>query len=117
MAASPKNGTFIFRGASGQLYTYSFYISDVAAAFSTWATTAAAASTSVNFVSAPENMQLVDARISAAGTDTTTLVLWLDDAPVRNALIAQAAIADALPKRSFSIPGISKGRKVQFAQA
>lgn len=116
MAAAPKNGTLTFRGKSGAQYAYSIYLSDVANAFTTWATTSSAASGSVNFITAPEDMMLEDISISAAPTDTTALVLWLDDAPVRNTIISDANITVSIQTRNFPRLKISQNRKVQFAQ-
>lgn len=116
MAASPKNGVITFKGTSGATYTYSVYWSDVANAFVTWATTASAGSGSVNFITAPEDMLCTDFVISAAPTDTTATLLWLDDAPVRNMLIADANIVNTIQNRSFGRIGIKAGRKVQFVQ-
>lgn len=116
MAATPKNATVLFRGASGRMYSYSLYNSDVANAFAGWATTGAAGSGSVTFITAPENMTLVDISAVTGIADTTSLVLWLDDAPVRNTFISWANVLNSLQSRSFPPIGISQGRKVQFAE-
>lgn len=116
MAAAPKNATILFRGKSGQQYSYSIYLSDVANAFVTWATTTTAGSGSVNFITAPEDMALVDITIASAPTDTTSLILWLDDGPVRNTFIQDANVVASVQTRIFPKVGISQGRKVQLVQ-
>ena len=116
MAAVPKNGAAIFRGKSGQTYSYSLYWSDVANAFLTFATTASAGSGSVNFITAPEDMVLEDISVASGLTDTTSIVLWLDDAPVRNTILVDANIVNTVTTRNFPKLRISGGRKVQFAQ-
>lgn len=116
MAAAPQKGTLLFKGASGRLYSYSIYASDVANAFVTWATTGVAASGSTNFIIAPENMQLVDASIVTGLTDTTAMVLWLNDAPVPNSVIQDTNIVNTLQTRAFPPVRIAQGRKVQLAQ-
>jgi len=116
MAATPKNGTLLFKGRSGRMYAYSIYNSDVANGFVTFATTGAAGSGSVNFVTAPEDMTLVDVSVVTGIADTTSLVLWLDDAPVRNTIISWANVLNSLQTRSFPPVGISQGRKVQLAE-
>lgn len=116
MVAAPKNATALFKGKSGRIYSYNIYFSDVANAFSTWATTGAAGTGSTNFIIAPEDMQLVDISVPTGLTDTSNGVLWLNDAPVPNAVIAWANIVNTLNARSFPPLGISAGRKVQIAQ-
>jgi len=116
MAAAPKNGILTFRGASGKTYTYNVYISDVNGAFLKWSTVKSAASTDTDFITAPENMQLIDASVPTGLTDTTSATLWLADGPVPNALVAWAPIVNTLPSRSFPPVKIAGGRKVQFLQ-
>lgn len=117
MAAAPQRGLITFRGQSGKLYTYAVYISDVAAAFVTWATTGTAGTGSTTFIIAPENMQLVDYSIVTGLTDTTIQILWLNDAPVPNTVIFDANIVNTLQSRSFPPFKVAQGRKVQLAQA
>jgi len=116
MAAAPKNAIFNFRGQSGKVYTYNVYCSDVNAQFLKWSTVKSAASTDTDFITAPENIQLVDASIPTGMTDTTSATLWLNDGPVPNALIAWAPIVNTLPNRAVPPVMIAKGRKVQFLQ-
>lgn len=116
MAAAPQKGTLLFQGESGRVHSYSFYASDVANAFIKWATTGAAGTGSVDFITAPENMTLVDASVVTGLTDTTALVLWLDDGPVPGTVISDANIVNTIQKRAFPPLGIRKGRKVQLQQ-
>jgi len=116
MAAAPQKGLLTFQGRSGAKYSYSIYASDVANAFVTFATTGVAGTGSTNFVIAPEDIQLIDASIVTGLTDTTALVLWLNDAPVPNSVIQDANIVNTIQNRSFPTLAIRSGRKVQFAQ-
>lgn len=117
MAATPKTGFIKFRGLeSNKEYTYSIYNSDVAGGFVTLATTATAGTGSVNFISAPENMVLVDVSVVTGIVDTTALLLWLDDGPIPNTFIQWAAVVNTLATRAVPALGIKKGRKVQFAE-
>jgi hypothetical protein len=117
MVATPKTGTLIFRGRSGKAYSYSIYNSDVAAAFVTFATTGAAGTGSVNFITAPEDMVLEDISVVTGIVDTTSLVLWLDDGPVPGTVIQWANVVNTQPFRNFPKFGIKQGRKVQLAEA
>lgn len=116
MAAAPKNGLLTFKGQSGKFYSYNFYASDVANAFIRWSTVGAAGTGSTDFIICPENMTLVDASVLTGLTDTTNLVMWLNDAPVPNTVIADANIINTINSRAFPPVGIAAGRKVQFAQ-
>jgi len=116
MAAAPKNGVMTFKGRSGKFYSYNFYNSDVANAFVTFSTVGAATSSSTNFIIAPEDMMLVDASVVTGLTDTTNILLWLNDAPVPNTVIANANIVNTIQARAFPPVAISAGRKVQFAE-
>lgn len=116
MTATPKTGVFTFKGRSGRIYAYSINNTDVANAFTTWATTGTAGASSVTFITAPEDMQLVDMSVTTGIVDTTALVLWLDDAPIRNTYVPWANILNTLQFRSFPPVKISAGRKVQFQE-
>lgn len=117
MAAAPKNALLTFRGdQTGRQYAYSVYFSDVAAAFTTWSLSGAAGTSSTNFISAPENMTLIDASVPTGLTDTTTCLLWINDAPAPGNLIQYANIVNTLASRSFPVFRISQGRKVQLQQ-
>jgi len=117
MAATPKTGTIRFRGRSGRDYAYAIYNPDVAASFNTFATTGAAGSGSVNFITAPEDITLVDVSVVTGIADTTAVVLWLDDGPVPGSVVSWANVVNTSPFRSFPQLSISKGRKVQLACA
>lgn len=116
MAATPKTGQISFTGKSGRQYNYNIYDSDVANAFITFATAGAAGTGSVTFITAPEDMVLTDVSVVTGIIDTTSLVLWLDDSPVGTALLLWANCVNTAPFRAFPRVGISKGRKVQFAE-
>lgn len=117
MAAAPRNAVLTFRGdQTGRIYTYSVYLSDVNAAFGTFNTVQAAGTGDTNFVTAPENITLIDASVPTGLTDTTTGTLWINDGPVPNSLMAWAPIVNTLPARSFPIWKIGGGRKVQIKQ-
>lgn len=111
-------GTLRFKGLrTGNEYVYSSYISDVVAAFTTWNRGGTAVAGSVNFVTAPEDMVLVDASFITGPTVMTLLQLVIDDGNVPGAIIQFANVVNTLTSRSFPRLGISKGRKVQLVQA
>lgn len=117
MAAAPKNAILTFRGdQTGKVYTYNVYLSDVNAAFGTWNLVKAAGTGDTNFITAPENMTLIDASVPTGLTDTTTGTLYINDGPVPNSLIAWAPIVNTLASRSFPVWKILGGRKVQILQ-
>lgn len=117
MVATPKTGTLTFRGdQSGRVYNYSIYDSDVAGAFVTWSLNGTAGSSSVNFISAPENMTLIDVSVVTGIVDTTAILLYLDDAAIPGTLTQWANVVNTLQKRSFPPLKIRGGRKVQFIE-
>lgn len=116
MAAAPKNAILKFQGQSGAQYVYNVYLSDVNASFATWNTVQAAGTSDTNFITAPENMVLVDAAVPTGLTDTTSGTFWLNDGPVPNTIMAWAPIVNTLATRSFPNIKISAGRKVQIKQ-
>src|SRR3990167_13997 len=101
MAAAPQRGLVKFTGRSGRTYSYAVYISDVAAAFVTWATTGTAGTGSTNFIIAPEDVVLSDYSLVTGLTDTTIQVLWLNDSPVPNSVLFDANLVNTLQSRSF----------------
>lgn len=116
MSATPETGVLKFIGQSGREYSYSVYASDVAAAFLTFATTAAAGSGSTTFIIAPENMTLQDVSMTTGVAVITVLTLWLNDAPVPGSMIQYANVLSTIQNRAFPHLMISGGRKVQFQQ-
>lgn len=114
---TPENGLLTFQGRSGRQYSYNIYSSDVIAAPVTFSLVGAAGTGSTNFITAPEDMTLVDASITTGQTVSTNLVLWLNDAPAPAAVIMLANIVSTLANRSFPQLKIAAGRKVQFVQA
>lgn len=116
MAAAPRAALATFKGRSGQTYTYSVYLSDVAAAFGKWNTVQTAVTGDTDFITAPEDMQLIDLTVATGLTDTTNGTFWLNDAPVGNTITSWAAIVNTLPMRSFPPIKIAGGRKVQIKQ-
>lgn len=117
MAATPKTGHLRFKGLkTGRDYSYNIYNSDVSNAFITWATTGAAGSGSVTFITAPEDMVLVDASVVTGIVDTTSLVLWLDDGPVPATVVLWANCVNSNAVRAFPQLRIPGGHKVQFAE-
>ena len=116
MSATPKTATVTFVGRSGQEYNYSLYNSDVANSFSGWATTGTAGSGSVNFITAPEDMVLKDFSAVTGIADTTAVVLWLDDAPIRNTYLQWANVLNSLNSRAVPRIGIRGKHKIQFQQ-
>jgi len=118
MAAAARNGVITFKGKSGQIYSWSYYVSDVLAALVTFNKVGTAGTGSTNFITTPEDVQIVDLAQATGVTDTTAMVPYLDDAPIPNgAVISAAAIVNTLPTRAFPAIGVRGGRKFQLVQA
>jgi len=82
MAATPKNGTMIFRGLqSGQSYIRGFYNPDVAGSSITFDGGAGAGASSPNFITFPENVALVDVAVVSGIVDTTQVRLTSNSIP------------------------------------
>jgi len=73
------NGTATFQGASGQVYSVDFYISDVVAAPCTFGVSGNAAAGSLTFWRAPEQVTLVDLSIATGPTVMVALVPTSND--------------------------------------
>lgn len=117
MAATPKTGTLTFYGVnSGQKYVYSIYNTDVANAFVKWSRMGTATSGSVDFITAPEPLILVDASVVTGIVDTQSLLLFIDDGAVPGKLISWANVVNTLNSRSFPEIKISKGKKIQLQE-
>lgn len=87
MAAAARNGSFTFRSPrSGLTSVVDFYDGDVLAAAITLNRQGAAVSTSPTFVTFGEDMVLVDASIATGITDTTGIVIMIDDVRTATAL-------------------------------
>lgn len=118
MAAAPRNGVITFKGKSGAIYSWSFYVSDVLAAQTTFNKVGTAGTGSTNFITTPEDVQIIDMSVATGLTDTTALVPYIDDAPYPGgAVVSDAAIVNTLPTRVFPAIGIKGGRKFQLVQA
>lgn len=87
MAATPKNGTFTFVGASGRTYNVDAYVSDVAAGKVTFNPNGPAGSASLTFYKIPENCTLVDFSMTTGTADTTNVTLQADDNTVPGAIL------------------------------
>lgn len=99
MAATPKNGTLMFRGRSGRLYSVSVYVSDVANALITLSNTGTAGTASLNYWRAPENVVLEDYAQITGTADTTALVLQQDGADINGAVLPYAIYLNSLNNR------------------
>ena len=73
MAATPVYGTVSFQGLSGAQIVEPFTVTDVANAYCTFD------SSGLTFVNLPEPATLVDIVLSADGTDTKKLRIWVNN--------------------------------------
>lgn len=80
MAATPKNATFTFQGASGKNYNVDAYCSDVANALVRFDGGAGAGSATPEYWRAPENVLLKDISIVTGMQDTTKLQILRNNA-------------------------------------
>ena len=99
MAATPKNATFTFKGASGRLYQVDAYVSDVANAYLTWNPNGTAGTGTLQYWVAPENVQLVDYSMITGTADTTTLVMLENGAIKPGSAMRYANQLNSLPFR------------------
>jgi len=115
MAATPKNGTMVFRGRSGKTYNWNVYVSDVAAAYVTMSKTGAAVAGSQNFFIAPEDIKLVDFSIVTGTQDTTTLSCQRNDVGTGDILPYATNLTTIATRPS---PGVvwQRGDKITFVQ-
>jgi hypothetical protein len=118
MAAAPRNGVITFKGQSGNLFSWSYYVSDVLAGLVTFNKVGTAGTGSTNFIIMPENAQIVDIAQATGVTDTTAMIPYIDDAPLpAGAVISAAAVVNTLPARAFPPVKLRAGRKFQLVQA
>lgn len=116
MAATPKNGTMTFDGASGRSYTVSVYLSDVAAADITWSQDGAAVAGSPSYWIAPESVRLRDFSVVTGTVDTTVMKLLINGVSVGQILAYANHVNTIATRPNPSIP-ITAGREVRFRQA
>jgi hypothetical protein len=82
MAATPKSGTFIFRGiSSGRTYIKDIYVSDVAGASITFDDGAGAGASSATFTTFNEDVLLEDFSMVTGTADTTRIRLTANGSP------------------------------------
>ena len=82
MAATPKNGTMIFRGLStGQSYSIAFYNPDVAGSLVRFDAGAGAGAATPDYVAFGEPVQLEDVCVVTGIIDTTQLRIVANNAP------------------------------------
>lgn len=99
MAATPKNGTMTFRGASGKLYIVDTYISDVANAYATFNPNGSAGTGTLQYWVAPENVQLVDFSMITGTADTTGVIMLENGAVKAGSSLRYANQLNTLPFR------------------
>lgn len=116
MAATPKTGQLRFKGASGKVYTFSIYNSDVAAAFVTWNLNGTATTSNDNYFIAPETMTLQDVSVVTGIVDTTALLLYANGASQPGYLIQWANVVNTLTFRSFPPMTVKGGTRIQLQE-
>jgi len=117
MAAAPKSGSLIFRGAeTGRSYSVSVYISDVSGAYVRFNQDGAAGTASPDFYVPPENVVLQDFSVATGLTDTTVLKILVGGVSIGQVL-QDANHVNSLPFRPpINVP-IGRGREVRIVQA
>ncbi len=112
-----ENGTMILRGLrTGREYSYSYYVSDVAAAYATFSTTGLAAAGSQTFIIAPEDCIIKDIAIHTGTTAAVAILPQVNDQNV-GAQITFLQILDTLATRTFPQLAFKGGAKVAMVQA
>lgn len=99
MAATPRYGTAVFKGASGRVYNVDVYVSDVAGALVNWDAGNGASSTSLNYWKAPEVVTLGDISLASGLADTTNIVMTSDGAQIPGARLRYANYLNSLAFR------------------
>jgi hypothetical protein len=113
---TPTTGVVTFIGkATGKVYSYSIYLSD-SVIFATWATTALAVTGGVNFITAVEDMTLVDISCTTGPTVIFGLVPWVDDGPVPGRFNSLANVINTVQNRRTAPITIASGHKFQIMQ-
>ena len=111
MAATPKNGTMIFRGLkSGQAYVRGFYNPDVAGSAVRFDGGAGAGAATPDFVTFNEDVVLVDVAVVTGIVDTTQIRLTANSAPTVQ-LLRWSTHLESLNNRPILNIGIGNGTR------
>jgi len=116
MAATPRYGTAIFRGASGRVYNVDIYLSDVANALGNWDAGNGASSTSLTYWKAPEKVVMIDLSLASGLADTTNVVMVSDGAQVPGARLRYANYLNSLAFRPAINLGFNAGSNISAIQ-
>ena len=106
MAATPKTGTWFFKGSRGT-YNVNVYVSDVAGALVTLNANGTAIAGSPTQWRAPENVVLVDFAMTTGTADTTNLIMQQDNANKPASLLPYATFLTTIstrPQVNLSFP-------------
>lgn len=118
MAATPRYGSLLFRGAqSGRTYAVDVYVSDVNAAQVTFDNGSGASSTSLVYWKAPENVILEDFSIATGTADTTNLVFTSDGAQVPQSRLRYANFVNTIATRPKLNIGFRSNSNIGAIQA
>ena len=110
-------GNIKFTGLrTGKEYSYSIYVSDVAAAFATFSTAGPAGTGSSNFIAMPEDVIMTDISTLLSPTVAVTLVVYVNNRPTGD-VIQDANTLSTLNTRSFPRLKLRQGALLQFIQA
>lgn len=116
MAATPKYGTFNFRGMqTGKSYSLDIYLSDVANALINVDAGAGAGASSPTYFIAPENLELIDYAQVTGTADTTKLRLTVDGKPTSQ-LLRYAIHLTTLNNRPKLSIRFAKGSQISALQ-
>jgi len=74
-----SGGTITFLGRSGRTYSYSVYVSDLGGVFWKFSSLGAAAATSSDFITLPEDVTVLDISLLATPTVSTISVMVKND--------------------------------------
>lgn len=117
MAATPKNGVFTFRGIrTGRRYGVNAYFSDVANALVTFNPQGAAASGSLNYYQAPEDVVLEDVSITTGLVDTTGFQMTSGGNLIPSTAASYANNINTLPTRFPPTISYAKGSNIGASQ-
>jgi hypothetical protein len=111
MAAAPFKATLAFKTRSGGAFSRYCTVSDVNAAYYVFQ------DGSSDIVMPNEDCKLVDIMLSAAGTDTTTATIYINNAPSPNVVINSANLYSTTVRQLMTTPVyLPGGAKIRLAQ-
>jgi len=117
MAATPKKGIMAFIGLrTKQKYNVSVYVSDVAAAKTTFSTIGGADTSDDTYVKFEEDVVLVDFSMQTGTADTTSLTMRSNNNPIPGSVLSYVEHVSTNPARPALTLGFKAGNLIGAVQ-